>query len=262
MKYTYILILTLLSMGLYSCVSTDTEIWINESGSGRSTIAIDLSDMMGLTNMIIPDSIETGKPQKNTKLDTTTSFYDIAISRAQDKEAISSILKKVNIHASIDENQEDAMIKIDFSYDSQEEKLNIFKEMNKVMTKSNAMGASAAMAQDSSEISDYFTDYVLDTEAREITIEGFNLSSMMEDDPEMKEIIEDLKNPNESENPAAVAMLKSLFGAEQKIIIHAPSKVKSCSVESAIIDGKSVTFKCTIIEGMSVEVFSECIIKY
>lgn len=262
MKYTYILFLTLLSMGLYSCMSTDTEIWINESGSGRSTIAIDLSDMMELTNMIIPDSIENGKPQKNTKLDTTMSFYDIAISKAEDKEAISSILKKVNIHASIDENQEDALIKIDFSYDSQEEKLNIFKELDKVKSEDNAMGTSAAMAQDTSEFSDYLTDYVLDTEAREITIEGFNLSSMMEDDPEMKEIIEDLKNPNESENPAAVAMLESLFGAEQRIIIHAPSKVKSCSVESAIIDGKSVTFKYTMIEVLKAGVFSECIIKY
>ncbi|MCF6306548.1 MAG: hypothetical protein L3J09_01185 [Flavobacteriaceae bacterium] len=226
-----IITLLVLSITLVSCQFTET-MTLNEDGSGRMTISMDLSEMMGMMG-------EMGKDSTMVKTDTIISFKEIfeekkdSISKlsAEEKEKLKA-LENYSVHMNMDPETNKMIVDIfsDFKDVSESNDLmKAFEEMDDVMPN---MGADDKKQDEEADDNNVAVRY------------SFKKGVFKRD----AYIVDVEKHKTQVDSMASI---ESFMGAmTYKIKYTFPRKIKSASVEDALYsaDGKTIEFERSFVD--------------
>ncbi len=228
-----IITLLVLSITFVSCQFTET-MTLNEDGSGRMTISVDLSEMMGMMG-------EIGKDSTMVKTDTIISFKEMfeekkdSISKLSAKEQQKlKALENYNIHMNMDPEANKMIVDIfsDFKDVSESNDLmSAFEEMDDVLPN---MGTDDGKKDEDGDDNNVAVRY------------SFKKGVFKRD----AYIVDVEKHKAQVDSLASVESFMSVM--TYKIKYTFPRKIKSASVEDAMYssDGKTIEFERSFVESI------------
>ncbi|MEM6718384.1 MAG: hypothetical protein AAF611_03615 [Bacteroidota bacterium] len=232
MKRIYLGLLAVLLTFCTSCEFSET-IYINEDGTGKMSMYLDGSELMPM----IGGQISVGKWNS---IDSTISFKELLKEAKMDVGKLSSAdrskvksLEKVNMHMQIDSDKNKLNVDVFSDFKSVNDLQNMFTAMNvlgDLGAKNNKLKSNPLSSVDVGEVSSMEYSFKNNVFKRSFRVKN-------------EKLIDSLKQN--------LGQAQMLFAASTyKLDYHFPKKIKSVSVEDAVIgkDGKSFTLKVNVMD--------------
>lgn len=255
-----------------ACSPTTSELWLNKDGSGKSVTTIDLTEYfdmlgpmvssmdMGVDGDSISGEVLSNKMfEEGEDTDSTVVFYDIMPDSIKEILDHPEHMKSIKMHIKTNAAEKVGFLKLIVDFKNTDH----FNAIKDELEKSKGDQSDGMMMGSDDEMDNMFEDFQHDLKEKLIVFPETDLSGELDDDPSMSFLYEKLDSlEHYAEGSEQLAMLEMFFGSDMEYIVHAPGKIKSCSVEDADIDGKTVRFKVNLLECLKKGVQDEIRIKY
>ncbi|MBT8232325.1 MAG: hypothetical protein HKO66_10170 [Saprospiraceae bacterium] len=277
-------VLLLVILGLFffsSCSDVENEIWINEDGSGKMEVKIDMSSMLEMASMFegMGDEGEEGtegddeeqeeeyeieeeesnsfedaksfddimdgimSPENMRDIDTTFNMYDVMPDSIKNQVSNSELLKNINISVLANKAESVAKFSLQFVYKSQDELMEIFSSLSELDSDTSDEEKEASLDKFRSMMTQYEVD--LKNGILTLPAQDFN------DDLLGEGLGEGAGDKMDNMDDEAMGMMQMLFGDASIVTkIHLPGEVISCDDKEADIFGNQIRVKDSFMDLM------------
>ncbi|MCB0688320.1 MAG: hypothetical protein KDC53_17400 [Saprospiraceae bacterium] len=243
MKKILVLLLTVTSLLWTSCGDITQEMWLKKDGSGELHMTYDAGALMALFLMVDQFGKDSATTEKNDfeamfndlarelyvkgeKADTSISLYDLALLEQKSNPPPSEELKHMNLHINADKEEESFVLSLRIDFEN-------FIHLNQIL-ESVPLDADKLSSDAITDFPDMDTLFVLNRKS-------FRVGAI--DEPKSSTEDLDMLSDSTSTNADDLGLSEFLDLGDYILIYHLPRKIKSCSNERALIDGKTLTIK-------------------
>jgi hypothetical protein len=218
---------------LTSCIDMMEEIYLNRDGSGKYSLTFDMSGLFSdpmMKGMIEEMMSEGGVSSQFTDTDTVIYFRDLPAEERQ-KMSNPKLWEKAMMRLTMSESEEKMMSVMEFEFDKLDDIASFYSDLSK-LGEGGADMTGGMMGEGG---------MLTSLGAAAYSLKGKKLTRSAPD-------VSNKENQEEDEEMAFIKMF--LASGSYASVYHLPGNVKKTNIPGAVIDGKTVTVRNSLMDVM------------